>query len=91
MEMRFGWHNVKMFYILFFDFIQRFLTNSLSKFFKWDEAALLTVKDGVPELDQAVPLVDPVQVGAWHLVTVRDGTDDSAGNVSQTVTEMSLM
>ena len=69
-------------------FIQRLLTDSLLKLFKGDEAALLAVEDGVAQLDHAVPLGDPLQVGGRD---VFEGADDRPGDVSETVPEVSLV
>ena len=73
------------------DLVQRLLTDSLLKLLEADEAALLAVEDGVPELDEAVPPGDPVQVLLRHLVGVGDGADHSPGDVCQAVSEVSLM
>ena len=69
-------------------FIQGLLTDSLFKFFHWDEAALLAVEDGVAQLDEAVSLGDPLEVAGRY---VFEGADDRPGDVGQTVSEVRLV
>ena len=68
--------------------VQRFLTDSLLKLLHRDEAALLTVEDGVAQLDKAVPLADLLQVAGRDVL---EGADDRPGDVRETVPEVSLM
>ena len=68
--------------------VQRLLTDSLLKLLERDEAALLTVEDGVAQLDKAVPLADLLQVAGRDVL---EGADDGPGDVRETVPEVSLM
>ena len=64
------------------------MTDPLLELFKRYEAPLLTVEDAVAQLDQAVSLGDPLQVGGRDLF---EGADHCSGDVSEAVPEVSLV